>query len=399
MTKQCRANFFCCCAMNKQRVAQSAQVYGYDKRRDIKISPDGRYVATVADSDVRLYHITIDRCLAMHNNIFYIDMFAFANDSKSIVIASSQDCCVRVLCITDKERLKETASFNYQTCKLQVRKMPTLVRLQDQYLVLQTDNNMVSVWENYNSPTPQVHYKETSPLYNDNFVISPDCKHVVYVRMKHSKQELIMADFPTMDNISLLCGSTCVAVDITPDSTFAIAACTDGTYDYIRVYNIQTRMHIKTFVQNHNILYFDTLTSIKISTYGSTVLHHHCTPSILRTATLVSSTSTMQIQQCNKVLVLLLGESAKYQHCKYQFHGKFVSAITKSEFPTVCTWYLGEWSDRYHVFFHLDFRKIVFQLMCCKQRMEAETGQCTLPRLPMAVWLQIFAILLLKLEN
>lgn len=55
---------------------------------------------------------------------------------------------------------------------------------------------------------------------------------------------------------------------------------------------------------------------------------------------------------------------------------------------TVC-----EWSDRTNHLFAGDLRRLIFQTMCLKHRLENNSCFCSHPRLQMAVWLEIFQVL------
>ncbi len=64
--------------------------------------------------------------------------------------------------------------------------------------------------------------------------------------------------------------------------------------------------------------------------------------------------------------------------------------------PKVRTWAAREWSDRTHYLFGPELRRMVFQLICVRDRLIKErdaTGTSIVPHLPMSLWLDIFLFL------
>jgi WD40 repeat protein len=89
-----------------------------------------------------------------------------------------------------------------------------------------------------------------------------------------------------------------------------------------------------------------------------------------------------------KLLKVLTGHS-DYVIC-VAFHpsGKQLASCPGDK--TVRIWTVCEWSDRDNCLFHFDTRRIVFCVMCVKARLESnESGIGCVPRLPVALWLDI----------
>jgi WD40 repeat protein len=59
----------------------------------------------------------------------------------------------------------------------------------------------------------------------------------------------------------------------------------------------------------------------------------------------------------------------------------------------LCIWTVCEWSDRTHQLFGDKMKRLVFCLMCIKEISALDKPTASVPQLPMAVWLDIFAFL------
>lgn len=55
--------------------------------------------------------------------------------------------------------------------------------------------------------------------------------------------------------------------------------------------------------------------------------------------------------------------------------------------------FVSAWTDRNHAVFSRHFKKIIFYLMCVFNRLSKNTSHHPLPRLPLAMWLEIFGVL------
>lgn len=79
------------------------------------------------------------------------------------------------------------------------------------------------------------------------------------------------------------------------------------------------------------------------------------------------------------------------------FHSNCKQIVSTSSDQTVRIWTICAWSDRCHQLFRADFKALVFCLMCVKARLDMNAicndKPSWLPRLPMAMWLQVFAFL------
>jgi WD40 repeat protein len=93
-----------------------------------------------------------------------------------------------------------------------------------------------------------------------------------------------------------------------------------------------------------------------------------------------------------KLLKTLTGHSGHVTSVAFHPNGKQVASCAYEN--TVRIWTVCEWSDRTHQLFGEEMKRLVFCLMCVRDRLEM-TGTKTrgFPRLPMALWLEIFGFL------
>jgi WD40 repeat protein len=88
-----------------------------------------------------------------------------------------------------------------------------------------------------------------------------------------------------------------------------------------------------------------------------------------------------------KLLKTLMGHSKTVISVAFHPNGKQVASCADG---TVRIWTVCEWSDRTHLLFGNEMKRLVFQLMCVRDRLEATTTRSLLPRLPIELWLEIF---------
>jgi WD40 repeat protein len=107
--------------------------------------------------------------------------------------------------------------------------------------------------------------------------------------------------------------------------------------------------------------------------------------------------------QTGNVLIFKLRDHSRLVHAHTLRHSKIrfarflawhpncqlLSITSFADSPT--TWIIRDWDDRIHHLFPAGFKAIVFTLVCTKARLDRHGN--LLPRLPMAVWLQIFHFL------
>jgi WD40 repeat protein len=89
-----------------------------------------------------------------------------------------------------------------------------------------------------------------------------------------------------------------------------------------------------------------------------------------------------------KLLKTLTGHSANVRSVAFHPNGKQVASC--SDDNTVRIWTVCEWSDRTHQLFGNEMKRLVFCLMCVRDKLELETAESLVPKLPMALWLEIF---------
>jgi WD40 repeat protein len=86
-----------------------------------------------------------------------------------------------------------------------------------------------------------------------------------------------------------------------------------------------------------------------------------------------------------KLLKTLEGHSDYVRCVSFHPNGKQVASCSRDQ--TVRIWTVCEWSDRTHYLFGEEMKRIVFCLMCIKNKIEKNT---IMPKLSMALWLDIF---------
>jgi WD40 repeat protein len=80
--------------------------------------------------------------------------------------------------------------------------------------------------------------------------------------------------------------------------------------------------------------------------------------------------------------------------CSAVFHPNGKQVASCSEDNTVRIWTVCEWSDRTHLLFGEEMKRLVFCLMCINEKLGFNTNSIV-PQLPMELWLIIFAFLCL----
>jgi WD40 repeat protein len=85
----------------------------------------------------------------------------------------------------------------------------------------------------------------------------------------------------------------------------------------------------------------------------------------------------------------LTGHSDGVKCVAFHPNGKQVASCSWDN--TLRIWAVCEWSDRVHQLFGEEMKRLVFCLMCIKDKIESSHNLNVVPRLSMAVWLDIFA--------
>jgi WD40 repeat protein len=91
-----------------------------------------------------------------------------------------------------------------------------------------------------------------------------------------------------------------------------------------------------------------------------------------------------------QLLKSLKGQSINVKSVAFHPNGKQVASCSDDKIVRI--WTVCEWSDRVHQLFGPEMKRLVFCLMCIKEKIEC-TENRIVPQLPMALWLDIFTCL------
>jgi WD40 repeat protein len=123
--------------------------------------------------------------------------------------------------------------------------------------------------------------------------------------------------------------------------------------------------------------HFSTILTLAFSPDGSQLVSGSC-----------DSTLRLWSVANRKMLRVLTGHSLFVPSVAFHPNGKQVASCSGDN--TVRIWTVCEWSDRNNNLFPGNIRRVVFCLMCIKAWLESnERGIGYVPRLPMALWLDI----------
>jgi WD40 repeat protein len=164
-------------------------------------------------------------------------------------------------------------------------------------------------------------------------------------------------------------GVTCVAFSC---SNMLASGGDDGIVRLWDVSGINQQQKPMRELQGHS----DLITSVAFSSDGSQLV----SGSFDNTVRLWSTASGK--------LLKMLGQG---YHVAFHPNGKQVASCSDDD--TVRIWTVCEWSDRTHQLFGEEIKRLVFCLMCVRDKLELETAESLVPKLPMALWLEIFGFL------
>jgi WD40 repeat protein len=89
-----------------------------------------------------------------------------------------------------------------------------------------------------------------------------------------------------------------------------------------------------------------------------------------------------------KLLKTMEGHSEYVFSVAFHPNGKQVASCSRDK--TARIWTVCEWSDRVHQLFGKEMKRLVFCLMCIKDKIDSDANPNVPPNLPMALWLEIF---------
>jgi WD40 repeat protein len=170
------------------------------------------------------------------------------------------------------------------------------------------------------------------------------------------------------------CSVYCVAFSPVVGSNMLASGGDDGTIKLwdVSESNQQQRKPMRE-LQGHS----DWIMSVAFSPDGSQLV----SGSYDRTVRLWSAAS-------GKLLKTLEGHSDIVFRVAFYPNGKQVASCSDDD--TVRMWTVCEWSDRTHYLFGEEMKRIVFYLMCIKEKLESSESSYTLPQLPIVLWLEIY---------
>jgi WD40 repeat protein len=171
------------------------------------------------------------------------------------------------------------------------------------------------------------------------------------------------------------CSVWCVAFSPVVGSNMLASGCNNGI---VRLWDV-SKQQLLHALQEHSNWYNNT--KIAFSPDGSQLF----AGSFDKTARLWSVAS-------GKLLKVWIGKSEGFSDVIWcvGFHPNGKQVAWCSDDKTMRIWTVCEWSDRTHYLFGGEMKRLVFCLMCIKEKIAKNT---TMPKLSMALWLDIFAFL------
>jgi WD40 repeat protein len=165
----------------------------------------------------------------------------------------------------------------------------------------------------------------------------------------------------------------CVAFSPVVGSNMLASGCWDGVVRLWDVSGIDQQQQLMRKLHGHS----SWIRSITFSPDGSQLVSGSgdCTVRLWSVAS-------------GKLLRVLTGHSGCISNVVFHSNGKQVASVSSDK--TVRLWTVCEWSDRTHLLFGNEMKRLVFCLMCIKEKMEKNVNPIE-HNLPMALWLEIFA--------
>jgi WD40 repeat protein len=173
------------------------------------------------------------------------------------------------------------------------------------------------------------------------------------------------------------CAVRCVAFSPVNESNMLATGCDDGI---IRLWDVSGANQQLLQKPMHELLgHLHWIPSVAFSADGSQLV----SGSHDKTVRLWSVAS-------GKLLKTLTGHSRAVNSVAFHPNGKQVGSCAFCS--TVRIWTVCEWSDRVHQLFGEEMKRLVFCLMCIKDKIESRVNKIV-PQLPIVLWLEIFACL------
>lgn len=171
----------------------------------------------------------------------------------------------------------------------------------------------------------------------------------------------------------LVCPEDFSSAAITPDNQCVLTECGNN----IRVVSLVTGKIVRE-LRGHT----ENITSITVSPNG-------------RLAASGSVDKSVRVWSLdNPLSPPLVLRSPAFDMYNVNFHPNSKQISTVCNDYIVRMWTVCKWSERDHQLFSSEFQALVFHLMCVKARLEFnQKGNGVTSRLPMVVWLQVFALL------
>lgn len=337
---------------------------GHKELSCVAFTPDGRRVAFAGRDTVIRVHDIISKNIVctMKGHTDWIVNLAVTSDGQHLVSVSTDE--------TARVWLMQSGA-NVRILKHQGYVRGVVLSPDCQLIVTSTGypDSAVCVWRMADGSLVSRLEGHTNSVHSVALALSPDGLHIVSGSYDETARVWLLADGALQREIPH--PHPVLSVAVTSDSQHIVTGCWDCV---VRLFLLATGELVRE-LKGHT----EAVWRVAVSASGRHVV----------SGSRDNTVSVWSLADAQRPLVLSGHTSTVL--C-VAFHPNSKQVASASFDSTVRLWTVCEWSDRDHQLFGDEFKALIFHLMCVKARLErTSTRRRGLPRLPMAVWLQIFA--------